>query len=186
MKSHIDQLRELISRATLLAALVNVVTGCGLVEFDIDRQIPEQIVAGNPLGTVLPDLFGLPIPLDVDLEQETKARDAGPVGKVYLSFLELRITETKRSANDQDNFDFVDRIAIFVRSSKRGSNLPRVKVAEIDPVPQGASKLSFRPTGANIKPYVEQGAAIESSASGRSPPDDVSFDGKLTITVELL
>lgn len=173
---------------TLLFALLAapLLSGCGVIHFDVERDIPEQEVQGNLATMLLGGLIDNPIPMEIDLEQETAARDAGVACEARLTELTFRITGTAQGAGDEDDFDFVDRITIFVESRRSSSTLPRELLAELDPVPEGATTLSVRPTDLDLLPYVEEGAAITASASGSPPPDDVTFDGHYVVEVEAL
>ena len=171
-----------------LFALGALASGCSVLDFDIERDIPEQRVAGSPIAGVLGTLImDGGIPLEIDLEGETGRRDTGPADAVRLTDFTLAITGTARPAGDSDDFDFLDRVEIFCESTMTGTRLSRVKIAELTTVPSGVTELDldvFRTV--NLKPYVEEGARITSSAAGTVPPDDVTFDGHLVILVETL
>ena len=163
-------------------------TGCSnLLAFDLSVQLAEQRVEGSPIGGLLGGFFELPIPLDVDLASETAARDTGPAQAVRLTSLTLDITATAEGAGDTDDFDFVDSVDIFVESRESGSDLPRVRVATVSGIPDGARQIVFETdTTVNLRPYVNEGARLTSSAEGTVPPDDVTFDGDIVLTVEVL
>jgi hypothetical protein len=173
---------------SLLGALASavVLSGCGGLDlFAIEAPIEEQTVMGSPVGGALGTVVD--IPLNVNLEQETEARDAGPVDAVTLTSLTLRITETEEPEGDDDDFDFLDAADVFVESRQAGSELPRERVAQLDPVPDGQRTIAFETfEDVNLKPYIEQGAKLTSSASGSAPPDDVSFAGMAVLQVEVL
>ena len=175
------------TKSSYLVVTAVLFGGCSdLLSFDIDRNIEEQVVQGSPVAALLPDTLGVPIPLNIDLEQETEARDTGPVQKVYLSQLGLRVTSTEEPDGDTDDLSFINEAKVYVSSRQAGSTLPRVLVAKLSGVPDGARSLDFEVTGENIKAHVEEGAQIETEASGEAPPDNVSYDGTFTITVEVL
>ena len=170
---------------TLIFCLALV--GCSdIFSFDIDRQISEQRVQGSPIGGVLPDVLDLAIPLDIDLEHETSARDTGPVQKVYLSALSLEVTATAEPSGDSDDLGFIDSVDVFVVSTKGDTSLPRVQVASLSNVSEGARAATFNTTNVNIRNYVEEGARIETEGRGSAPPDDTTYRGAFTITVEVL
>lgn len=174
-------------RSTFRALALGIVAtsgvlACSSVPVTITRAIPEQFVAGNPLSPVLPSGLEFPIPLDVDLEAESEAMNAGPVRRVTLESVRLDITETEEPAGDTDDWDFVSSIRVFVESSASGSDLPRVQVAELDPTPDGARVLQLQTdTSVNLKPYVEEGARLVAEVSGQAPPDDVSYGGRVEL-----
>lgn len=171
----------------LSAALA--VSACGprgFASFALGYDTAEQQVDGNPLGGLLGNAIDVPIPLDVDLAAETAARDTGPAQHVHLTELRLDITETAEVAPDTDDFDFVDRIEIFVESSQSGSALPRQRVASLEAVPRGARSISLTPDDVDLIDYLREGARLTSSASGTVPPDDVTFAGHLELAIEVL
>src|SRR5258706_13820363 len=98
-------------------ALVLFVTGCGIIPFDLDQDIPQQRITGNPLGGLLPSFLSAPVPLNIDLKAETQKRDTGPAKSANLKALRFRATST-------GNFDFLDEIHISVDSANQ-SSLPK-------------------------------------------------------------
>ena len=61
-----------------------VVGACGVTDFDIDQPIPEQRVQGSPLPGPLATLF--PVPLNLDLSSQIKARDTARLYRVVMRF----------------------------------------------------------------------------------------------------
>ncbi|MEQ8458912.1 MAG: hypothetical protein RLO52_09225 [Sandaracinaceae bacterium] len=175
-------------RRLLLGSFLLLAFGCSnLLAFDLTLNLAEQRVNGSPVGGLLGGFFELPIPLEVDLASETAARDTGPAQAVRLTALTLDITPTAEEAGDTDDFGFVDSIEIFVESRESGSDLPRVRVANVSAVPDGARQIAFETdTSVDLRPYINEGARLTSSAEGTVPPDDVTFDGQILLTVEVL
>lgn len=170
---------------TSVCAVVSVaLTACS--GFDIEEPIPEQRVKGLLLGGLLSELFVEPIPLDIDIAAETAARDTGPAQSVTLESFTLAVTPTAVSSGDSDDFDFIDAITVQVESRRAGSALPPGIVATLDPVPRGVQEISLTPTELDLLPYVEEGARIRASVRGSTPPDDVTIDGTVVLTVEVL
>jgi hypothetical protein len=156
-----------------------------IVSFPVRYDLDEQTVEGNLLGGLLGSLLPLGISLDVDLEAETRARDTGPAQHVFLTELTFRITATADSSGS-DDFDFLDSIEVFVESRDPGSMLPRQRIAHRDPVPNGARSLSLMIDDVDLIDYVNEGALLTATASGRQTLDDVTFDGHLDLVVEVL
>jgi hypothetical protein len=169
-----------------LPVALTVLPGCGLISFDIERDLPEQRVNGSIVSMLLDGLIDNPIPMEIDLEQEIAARDAGVACGATLTSLTFSITPSSIGAADQDDFDFVEGITIHVESSRSSTSLPRRTLADLDPVPRGATTLALNPSGVDLLPYIEEGAVITSAARGSSPPDDVTFDGRYVVEVEAL
>lgn len=177
----------------VIAVLCLLLSGCfflreddSLLSFTVARSIPEQTVEGNLLGGLLGSLLGVPIAIELDLEEETRARDTGPAQHVYLTDLTFTITPTAEAGGDSDDFGFLDSIEIYVESRAPGSTLPRQRIAHRDPVPDGARSISLMLDDVDLIEYVNEGALLTATASGRQPLDDVTFDGAMILTVEVL
>jgi hypothetical protein len=163
------------------AASLLALGGCGLIAFDVDQDLPEQTIQGNPLGGVLPGAVGSPFALNVDLKTETQKRNTGPASSANLSA--LRFTATPHAA-PAGNFDFVDEIHVFIDSP--GSPLPKKEIASLKPVPKGQTTINLAVTsGVDLLPYINAGAEITATATGRQPSQDFHFDGHVTITVHI-
>jgi len=167
-----------------LAALA----GCGALDFDIQKAIPEQTAPGESFSCTLNDFLDrasiAPFTLDIDVAKETNARDTGPARRLELASLVLDVTATKRPAGDTDNFDFLQKLEIFVESAQAGSALPRARVAVLDPVPRGATHLDVTTDrSVDLLPYTNEGAKITSSAKASAPCDDTSFNGLVVVRV---
>jgi hypothetical protein len=178
-----------VMRWSYLSLVVSLLlSGCsGVGAFEVPIELQESRVAGSLVGGLLPGFLDVPIPLDVDLEAETAARDAGPVQHVRFSALSFTITTTAEPSGDTDDFAFVDEARIYVESAQSGSTLPRVQVAILGQPPSGARDISFDTDETiDLLPYIEEGARLTSEATGRQPPDDVTFVGLAVLTAEVL
>ena len=161
--------------ATGLAAAL---PGCGIADFDIEQPVQPQTIQGSGLPAPLAAIF--PLPLNLDLESKIKAKDTGPIDSVTLSSLTLHITS---SGSD---WSFVTHIDVSVSSTKSGSQLTKVKIASVDS-PGAVQTMNFHvESGVNLKPYIDEGSQVDSSASGTQPTHDVSFDGSGVFTVHPL
>lgn len=170
-----------------LAAVLVVASGligCEIVGFNIDEAIDEQVVEGNLIGSLVG--FALPIPFEVDLEEEVASRNTGPVQHVYMRRLYIEITETAMPSGDEDDFDFVDWIEVYVESTDPSTTLPTVLIGSAVDIPSGATRIDFDIEEVDLKQYIEEGVRVVTTASGSAPPDDVSFDGGMRLHVEVL
>ncbi|MEM1347491.1 MAG: hypothetical protein AAGI01_02975, partial [Myxococcota bacterium] len=71
--------------------------------------------------------------------------------------------------------------------TQSGSTLPRVLLAEIDPVPDGRTTLSFDVDDTlDLKPYVEEGMRLSTQGEASVPEDDVTLKAVLTLRVRVL
>ena len=162
-------------RIAVTSILLGSASGCGLVSFDVDQDIPAQTVPGSPLGALLPvSLFA--IPMNVDIKSETQGHGTGPASSVTLSSISLTVTSPTGAT-----FEFVDSIIINVSAA----NLPDVEIARLEPVP-GTTAISIPPkSGVDLLPYINAGATITASASGHMPASDTTFVGKVVVTVHV-
>ncbi len=158
--------------------------GCGALSFDVSQGVPEQQVPGRPLGGLLPSFLPQPFPVTINVQQETQKRSTGPASSANLKQVEFQITPHNAPSG---NFDFVDEIHIYVApSSSSSSSLPMVEIANLKPVPKGqmTSDLAIVP-GVDLLPYINAGASISASASGHQPPQTVTYDGTVVVTVHI-
>jgi hypothetical protein len=173
----------LYDRGVRILALI-ALAGCGVADFDIEQPIIEQRVNGSPLPGPLAVLF--PLPLDINISQKIKEMETGPIDRVTLSSLTLTITATAMTpAGDTDNWEFVDDIRVYVKSSKSGSTLQRTEIASVTAA-GAVTTLTFKVKDVNLQPYVEEGSIVEGESSGRLPPDDVTYNGEGVFTVDPL
>ena len=160
-----------------------LLASCGIADFDITQPVPEQEIQGSPLPGPLATLF--PVPLNLDLSSQIKARDTGPIDSVTLTSLDLEITPRDEPTGDSDDWSFVTSIDVFVASSKSGSTLPKVEIAHASS-PGAVQTLSFEVESVNLEPYIEEGSIVDAESSGNAPPDAVSYDGEGVFTVHPL
>ena len=157
--------------------------------FTVEQSTGEVRVEGSnsPINDVLPDNVLPPLGLDFDLQSELEERDADGADGVYLDALTLTVTDTaKADENDEDNFDFLNSVEFFVESRKQGTELDRVLVGSIDPVPAGREILDVDVDNSiNLKPYAQEGMRITTRGNGSVPPDDVTIAGDVVIEVEI-
>ncbi len=161
-------------------------SGCGALRFNVTQAIAEQKIMGNVLAGVLGVFLPAPFTLPINLEQETKAHGTGPAQSAGLTALSFKLTNVPNPPRSTDNFDFVDRIEIFVESAKSGSSLSKQKVADLLSVPKGVTVLNLQCyPNVDLVPYINEGARISSTAAGRVPANDTTFDGMVTIEVRV-
>ena len=170
-------------RALLISVTV-AAAGCGAISFDVSQGVPEQQVPGSPLGGLLPSFLPQPFPVTIDVQQETQKRSTGPASSANLKQVEFQITP---HASPSGNFDFVDEIHIYVApSSSSSSSLPMVEIANLKPVPKAQTTIDLAIVpGVDLLPYINAGASISASASGHTPPQTVTYDGTVVVTVHI-
>jgi len=176
---------------SLLAAAL-LCTGCGdegVASFTFTEESSEARVEGSNAPTILPLDIGLfpEVNVAIDLEEELAARDATGARAVFLTDLSLELTDTARPEGDEDDFDFIEKLSIFVESTAEGTQLTRQKLAEIDPVPAGVTTLTFDVDDTlDLKPYVEEGMRLSTSGEASVPEDDVTLKAVVTLRVRVL
>ena len=165
-----------------MVALAVATAGCGAISFDVDQAVPEQQVNGSPLAALLGSFLPQPFAITIDIKQETEKRSTGPARSANLK--EIVFQATPHGA-PRGNFDFVDEIHIFVAPAGT-SALPMVEIASSKPVPKGQTtlKLDIVP-GVDLLPYINVGATISATATGRQPAQTFTYDGTVTVTVHI-
>lgn len=178
----------LMGCVSVLMFLSIIACGDDLTSITFTERSQEAVVMGRS-GIMLP----LPInvipamTLNINLQEELDAQNAGAAKAVYLDALELQITDTKTPEGDTDNFDFIKKVDVYVESTKSSTQLQKVKIATISDVPQGQTTLSLQTeSGVDLKPYIEEGVRLTTSGSGDVPPDDVSLVAVVTLKVQIL
>lgn len=155
-------------------------SGCGVLDFNIEQKVPEQMVQGSNIPGPLATLF--PLPLSLDLSSQIKAQETGPIKSVTLSSLELTI---RMPTDGSVDWTFVDQVDVFVASTKSGTTLPKTKIASVTS-PKGQVMHFVVDGSVNLKPYVDEGAQVDSSGTGRAPTQDLTYDGRGVFTVHPL
>jgi len=173
---------------SVLMFLSIIACGDDLTSITFTEQSQEAVVMGRA-GIMLPLPINI-IPamtLNINLQDELDAQNAGAAKAVYLDAIDLKITDTKIADGDTDNFDFIKKVDVYVESTKSSTQLQKVKIATISEVPKGQTTISLQ-TESNIdlKPYIEEGVRLTTSGSGDVPPDDVSLVAIVTLKVQIL
>lgn len=178
---------HLLQTLLVLPFLIPILLGgCGALDFDVQQGVPEQRVTGSLAGALFGTLIPSPFPLTIDLAQETKARNTGPVKAAGLKSLTFAITNTASSGSVHD-FSFVQTVDIYIESTKSGTTLARQKIADLPSPPGAQTMLSLRTyPDINLLPYINEGSRITSMASGTVPPNDVTFNGQIVVHVNTL
>ena len=158
--------------------------GCGVADFDVEQEVPEQRIEGSPLPGLLSQFFDFPI--EIQIQEQIEAMETGPIDSIHLTSLVLDVTATAEPSGDSDDFSFVERIDIHIESSQSGSSLPRVLVATVSS-PGPTRRLDFDEVGGvNLLPYVNEGSVMTADGSGMAPPDDISYNGRAVFRVNPL
>ena len=174
------------SRLAAVAVFLGLAaTGCQPEAFDVTIDLPEQRQVGQANGT-LSTLLPAPFVFTVNLSDEAKIRNANPPRQVFIKDFSLVITGTSRGIGDIDTFDYLNTAEFFIEPTRMGSVLQRVKVADI-PAKEGPAGL-IAPrlvSNLNILPLLQEGAQLVTTATGKTPTDDVSFNGTIVLAVDV-
>jgi hypothetical protein len=153
-----------------------LVAGCGLVSFDVTEKVEAQTIPGSSaVGNSSASVFET----TMVLTEESLPKGSGLIESVTLSSVSFQVLSP-----DNATFEFVDTVKLMI-SSPSNVHLHEVEIAEGKSVP-GQRTLTLRPTrDANLLPYVKAGAQVRAVAVGRPPVENVTFDGKVVLTVHL-
>ena len=155
--------------------------------FEIEQQSKRVTVKGVPGNRPLPVNAIPSIPLTLDLQSELQAQNSDNAKAVFLRVLVLKITEKSMPEGDEDTFDFVKTIDIYVEPTDPDSALPKVKVADTQTVPKGVQSLTLDvDETVDLKPYIDEGLTFTTQTTGTLPPDDVSMRATVTVRVRIL
>ena len=176
--------------ALLAALMMMTVTSCSeLGAVSVTRDTGESVVMGRSgglLDNVLPVNVIPAMKLNFDLQNELQKQNADGANAVYLTDLTLMVTESEEPEGDEDNFDFLDEIKVYVESSDKNSSLPRQLIAERVPVPEGTRSFALDVDDTiDLKPYAEEGIRLTTSGSGEFPPDNTSVKGQVTLSIDI-
>lgn len=178
MKTQTATIIILLGMGLLLSAC-----GDGLGSFTFTEDSQEVVVEGSALGGVLPESALSLITLNVNLDQELEKRDAKQAKAVYLTGLDLQVTDTEQPEGDTDNFNFLNSITVYVNAEGQ----ERQQLATREPVPEGQQSVALEVDDSiDLKPYIEAGMQLETDASGSQPADDTSVKVVATIRVRVL
>jgi hypothetical protein len=141
-------------------------------------------VPGSPLGGLLPSFLPSPVPLNLDVKSETAKRNTGPATSANLKAISFSALP---HSSPMGNFDFVDEIHIFIAPAQGSSSaLPMKEIASLKPVPKGQTTINLNVLpSVDLLPYINAGAQLSASASGRPPMQNFDYDGVVTITVHI-
>jgi hypothetical protein len=79
-------------------------------------------------------------------------------------------------------FDFLTGLDVFVS----GPGLTEIKIASLPQLQKGATTIDMTLVpNVNLLLYVNAGATIRASATGSQPAKDVTFAGKIVVTVKI-
>ena len=166
---------------------------CGAtISFTFSQDIDEQTVSGVGIPncdqlTNIPAIKNLMDPISINIENSQEYKEKAPkqITVVKMEKLVLKITDTAKDGdNDIDNFNFIKSIKVYAEPIT-GDEDKKVLIGELDPVPEDATEITIKGTGANIIDFLNGDKfKITTDVDGRAPCDDVSFDGYVTFYVK--
>ena len=157
---------------------------CDVFDFTMTQPIPEQMIIGSPIS--MARNAAAQVPIDFNLNEQILAQDTGPINAITLEAIEFDITKTDEPPGDTDDWSFVTSVELAIESTKVGTTLPKLNIASaVGAVGETRLVFDVDNTG-NIEPYIGEGAEIAASGTGTLPPDAVSYDGLVTLTIHPL
>lgn len=170
-------------RGLLVSALAVLCAGCGVFDFEVEREVEEFTVLGDPTRAA----SGQRVEVDAIPPQEWgQDLEDLPAG-IFMERMHIEITATAADGDDTpDTFDFIDSLVFFVDPTNEGSALGRYPLAWVySPGAETRVELTIN-RALNLLPYIVEGFDVISELRARVPPDDVSFAGKAFLSVDLL
>ncbi len=188
-----------IKNTLLLIAIAATLTACAddvETTFKAEEALAETRVEGLGTASVLPTTFA-PIALDVKATDDFKAKDKDFefIRSIQITEVTLEITANSEGATDtledamSDDFSFMSELTVNVVATIGGER----RTALIGSVPMNDTmfdppnrRIEVPVTKVGIQPFVESGNgyAIEISAQGTPPPDDVIFIGNIVYSID--
>ncbi len=167
--------------AALVAAYVGLWAGCGLDRIDVTIEEETVVEGATPLEQLIGDI-GFPGLADFDITESRTFQNEGytedDIDSVFMKSFELAIDDPQ----GQD-FDFLGS----VRFTAKADGLPDVDIAWLDPIPEEASEIELEiDPNTDLQPYVvAPEMTIETTASGRRPPQDTTIGARLVFEVDI-
>ena len=159
-------------------------SGCQPEAFDVTLTIPEQRQPGGSgmIQTFVPTQWVIV----VSLADEAKIRGTNPPKKAFVKDFSFAITSTSRPVGDVDTFDYLNTAEFFLEPTRAGSQLLKLKIADIPSKEGPAGEIYPRLiSDLDILPLLNEGARLTATATGTLPPDDVSYGGKFVVGVQV-
>lgn len=167
---------------SLLTAVLVVAATCGgLDNVLVHAEAQTKVPAGGPLDPLLGqiDFLGDFTSFDISDTQEfqNKGYTRDQIDSVHLNTFTLKATDPQDA-----NFDFLDKISFFAESD----GLPRVEIARLDPVPEGAAELDLEVLDVDLVDYATaESMSITTEASGHLPSEETTIDAKVELDVDV-
>ena len=175
----------MLARTLCFLAIVTTTTGCAdLLSFDLDAELEEIVVEGDPnlhhqKATVAFDQIP-PVELQLGAIQQ---------GSVYLSSMTWHITDRELALpDDSDTFEFMTSMTISVMAANPHSKLPPIDIAHWEgPAPMGDMVIDLDVNDdVDLVPYTRDGIMLHVQPKGIVPYDDVSMKATAVFAVEPL
>lgn len=169
-----------------------LVAGCSelapRIHFQVDKNLPDQVVEGSITPCQLAVLFPWADPFQMTITQEAdfpeQDTDVQHITKARIDSLRLSLL----TSSAEPTWDFLDALEVYVEAQ----DLEKRLVASIgegtesdDPIPDGATTLDLDPAGVNLAPYLKAngGFTLSSEATGCPPENDATFDGRVVLNI---
>jgi hypothetical protein len=171
-------------RPAYAIAYALLLSGCGVLDFDVTQSIPPQMIPGDPVAAAAGQVVSggglLPNPVGVDVGAQIRAHGGGALDSAHLKTLTLTIDPNSPT----QNFDWLDELHIQLASIKPGTTLAKVEIASATMIPKGQKTITLKLNASvNLLPYLNEGATIGADGSGRVTAQGVTFRGTVVIRI---
>ncbi len=157
---------------------------CGdALQFDLTAKVSEFTVKGQPgLHHGGAPLAAAEVP---PIELHFAAVKAG---SVHMKTLRFFITDTSAGADDDDTFDFLTSLTVYLEPSSDESTLPGLPIAKwTGPAPADAAEIVMTVESQyDISQYILEGVEMRLETEGVVPYDDISVEGEAVFLVDPL
>lgn len=166
---------------TAIAMLALVCLTCGGVDnvtvtAEGQATIPEATPIEELLGSLSFAGFG-----SFDITQTQEFQNQG-YSRDQIDSVKVRSFTLSINSPEGANFDFLDSIVFFAESE----GLPRVEIASLDPVPEGAAELNLNINDVELADYAAaESMSITTEASGMRPPEETTVDAVVKLGVDV-
>ncbi len=162
-------------RSVTSLAMVAVL-GCGVFDFEQEQAFEEVAIEGAVEAHRLGERVAVDAIPPQDWTQELEREPAG----IFVERLWFEITA------DGVDFDFIDKLHVYVEPTLEGSALPRMLLAwSFDPGPVERIDLTVN-RALNLVPYIVEGFEVVSVLNAVVPERHTTFQGTAVLSVDLL
>lgn len=173
-------MKKYIRQPLLLLVLLSVFVTCsGLDNIDVSAE-GETTIPGSPLGGLLGSLSFLGFE-GIDISESQEFQNQGYT-KDQIDSVRVKVFTLSVTSPDDGNFDFLSKVSFFAESP----GLPRVEIAQLDPIPDGQEVLEMVLLDVELREYaVAETMTITTTATGTSPTNDTTIKAVVLLDIDV-